>query len=584
MTSDKQMCSTPGCGRPAVFRTRSKPSWCGECIDEILRIGGMKAIEPVQKATTFTLMECLECGTHTHNRLEYVVGNNSARLQTCRACHWREWGAMQRSHLYFVAPTTDEVRTTAEENGFEYLGPLTNPSQAGDPHHVRCRHCGRLTAERQADIGFGCPCSRNGKSAARATVSASRARTRTMLFKDSDAQADEWWDHTENSEVDYQTASIKATREVAWKCPTCSHRFTAPVREMVDRLACPRCEQESRANWQREYAALKRTSVAEVPLLAAAWDDPADPATVPVAGHVRLYRLVCQNGHHPRISPHTFLESGCPHCRAAQTRRSKTKPRLAQEFPEIAAQWHPTRNGRLTANDVGSDSKRTVWWRDSQCGHEWSEVVAVRNKYRRDLCPRCHTILDSLAYQYPLLAAEWSPNNPLSAWQVRPHGTTSFEPEWVCPNDPSHVWKATLSSRTTGSDCPECREAGKSRIELDYLAAAKATFGRARSGAKLQAPEFHRRPSWTVDITVPLKDEPALVIEYDGSYWHRDKAEIDRAKSMDLLAAGYRVVRLRENPLQSLHILDPRYTEVTVYADAPTPGAVMTEIKRLISG
>lgn len=165
---------------------------------------------------------------------------------------------------------------------------------------------------------------------------------------------------------------------------------------------------------------------------------------------------------------------------------------------------------------------------------------------------------------------------------MRPNGTTLFDPVWICSFDPTHVWSATLSSRTNGSDCPECREIGKSKVELDHFAAAKTLFGKARSGVKLRSSAFTHRPTWTADITVPLPDSRTLVIEYDGSYWHQNKADIDRAKSLDLLAAGYRVTRLREHPLRSLEIDDALYSEVVVYATAPDPQAIVGRIKELI--
>jgi hypothetical protein len=39
-------CSTNGCVNPASYRTRSKPAWCTDCIDDILRVGGLSADEP----------------------------------------------------------------------------------------------------------------------------------------------------------------------------------------------------------------------------------------------------------------------------------------------------------------------------------------------------------------------------------------------------------------------------------------------------------------------------------------------------------------------------------------------------------
>ena len=60
------------------------------------------------------------------------------------------------------------------------------------------------------------------------------------------------------------------------------------------------------------------------------------------------------------------------------------------------------------------------------------------------------------------------------------------------------------------------------------------------------------KPWWRVDNTVDLPLGQTLVIDYDGSYWHADKGAIDTAKSLDLLAAGCKVVRLRESPLPHL--------------------------------
>ncbi|WP_433635441.1 hypothetical protein [Nocardia sp. CA-120079] len=71
------------------------------------------------------------------------------------------------------------------------------------------------------------------------------------------------------------------------------------------------------------------------------------------------------------------------------------------------------------------------------------------------------------------------------------------------------------------------------------------------------------------------------MIEYDGAYWHRAPAKmlVDERKSLDLLAAGYLVVRLREDDLSALGIVHPRYTEIRVYSTAPRPQAVIAEIR-----
>ena len=73
-------------------------------------------------------------------------------------------------------------------------------------------------------------------------------------------------------------------------------------------------------------------------------------------------------------------------------------------------------------------------------------------------------------------------------------------------------------------------------------------------------------------------DGTKIVIEYHGAHWHRPEAKIltDQYNSLDLLAAGYVVIRLREDDLPSLNIKDPRYVELQVYSTAPQPEKVIT--------
>jgi len=83
-------------------------------------------------------------------------------------------------------------------------------------------------------------------------------------------------------------------------------------------------------------------------------------------------------------------------------------------------------------------------------------------------------------------------------------------------------------------------------VELDHHAAAERIFGRAATGQAVAHEAFARRARWVVDITTVSAAGAPVAIEYDGSYWHADKSDIDNEKSLDLLAAGYAVVRLRD--------------------------------------
>lgn len=162
-TPTDQPCSVEGCRYTGAFRTRSKPTWCDDHIAEIQWIGGIKPLESFTHPDDWQLTECLTCTVQAHYRFVYTLGNNSAGLKTCRACFWRDWAVMARASkggwAHDAPVPFEEAKSIAEEHGFDYLGPLTAPSLPHDPHHTRCRRCGRISAQRLGDIAFGCTCS-----------------------------------------------------------------------------------------------------------------------------------------------------------------------------------------------------------------------------------------------------------------------------------------------------------------------------------------------------------------------------------------------------------------------------------------
>ena len=59
---------------------------------------------------------------------------------------------------------------------------------------------------------------------------------------------------------------------------------------------------------------------------------------------------------------------------------------LAEAYPELAAQWHPTKNGNVMPETVVCGSHKKVWWYmpydDSETGEhfefEWQAVIQDR--------------------------------------------------------------------------------------------------------------------------------------------------------------------------------------------------------------
>ena len=62
-------------------------------------------------------------------------------------------------------------------------------------------------------------------------------------------------------------------------------------------------------------------------------------------------------------------------------------------------------------------------------------------------------------------------------------------------------------------------------------------------------------------------DDLKVVVEFDGAYWHRSKVDKDREKTALMEEAGWQVIRVRERPLDSIHVND---VMVDVLAPAKT--------------
>ncbi len=87
-----------------------------------------------------------------------------------------------------------------------------------------------------------------------------------------------------------------------------------------------------------------------------------------------------------RAYTHIFdrLKAGCTIEQAlGLVKRTDT---LLVENPELAAQWHPTKNAPLTTDEVTPGSGLKVWWICTN-GHEWEAVINSRN--RGCGCPYC---------------------------------------------------------------------------------------------------------------------------------------------------------------------------------------------------
>ena len=135
---------------------------------------------------------------------------------------------------------------------------------------------------------------------------------------------------------------------------------------------------------------------------------------------------------------------------------SEKEKSLKSIAPDIAAMWHPVKNGKLTPEYVSYMSSKVVWWL-GKCGHEWRSPVAYEAS--SGLCPYCSgkRILvgfNDLQTVNPGIASEWNYNRNNSLTPAEVTAGSGKKVWWKC--EKGHEWYASIVSRNRGNGCPIC--------------------------------------------------------------------------------------------------------------------------------
>ena len=266
------------------------------------------------------------------------------------------------------------------------------------------------------------------------------------------------WHPTKNGTLTLSEITPGSRKKVWWICAK-GHEWQAPVTRRAHGAGCPDCR---RSFASKDYN-LRKTS----PELASQWhptkNGDLSPTDVTPWSNRKAWWL-CGKGHEwqAMISSRS-AGNQCPYCSGRKVGEDNC---LAHLNPELASQWHPTRNGSVSPKDVTLFSCRKVWWKCAK-GHEW--LSGVYSRSQGSGCPYCTGRLlgedFTLDKAYPEIAAQWHPgkNGSLSPKDLTP---MSYKRAWwVC--EKGHAYQARVYNRSRGRGCPYC--AGKAVCEENCL-------------------------------------------------------------------------------------------------------------------
>lgn len=318
-------------------------------------------------------------------------------------------------------------------------------------------------------------------------------------------------------------------QRVIWQCKN-QHKWEAVVASVASGTGCPVCS---------GLKVVSETSFkAKFPERAQYWhkskNDEISPESI-AAGSDKKFWFTCASGHDFEISPNniTSLNRWCPYC-AGQKVSSTSN--LTCLFPKIAEEWNYALN-KDSPDQLRPGSPKKRWWICSE-GHEWQATIHSRTQGTG--CPYCSnrftTPLNNLEVKFPEIAEQFDveKNNGLLPVEIVAGASKSVW--WRCKY--GHSWKAKVSNRTSsGQGCPKCSPAS-SQPEIRIYSELKS----------IDTSVVHRHKFGGQEIDIFWESEN-LAIEYDGSYYHKEKEISDKRKDEFLLAQGLQVVRIRERPL-----------------------------------
>ena len=269
------------------------------------------------------------------------------------------------------------------------------------------------------------------------------------------------WNYEKNGGLDPHNFTKGSNRKVWWRCDK-GHEWQATIGSRTQQgVGCPYCSGHNLIEGENDLLTVR-------PEIAVEWNyernAPLTPNRIHAYSNKRVWWKCSMCGHEWQTSVSNKDELYCKACKCKLSGKQKSaiaakRNNLAEKRPDIAKQWHPTKNGDLTSADVSCGSGKKVWWICDR-GHEWQS--SVLNRVKDNLgCPYCGNQKVLVGYNdfptaYPELLLEWDyeKNKEISPYSlVSGSGKVVW---WKCKKC-GHEWQAAIRNRTKRPKCPNCK-------------------------------------------------------------------------------------------------------------------------------
>lgn len=164
----------------------------------------------------------------------------------------------------------------------------------------------------------------------------------------------------------------------------------------------------------------------------------------------------CDSSYDMSINNRTANGSGCSYCSGKRVNITNS---LLSIRPDVASEWHPTKNGKLTPPEVTHRSGEKVWWL-ARCGHEWDAVISSRTGSVNATCPYCSNQKVLIGYN-----DMWTTNPELAKLLADSEDgfkymqTSERKIDWICQECNNVIKGKRIGNiKNRGLFCPSCSD------------------------------------------------------------------------------------------------------------------------------
>ncbi len=303
------------------------------------------------------------------------------------------------------------------------------------------------------------------------------------------------------------------TEKVWWLCPQ-GHEYQTTPSHRVAGNGCPYC------SGKKVLAGFNDLALTH-PQIAGQWHHEKNGDLTPskvTSGSKRKVWWLCPQGHSYQSTVVNRVNgNGCPICSGKQILLGFND--LQSQLPEVAQDWHPSKNGTLTPDQVTVGCGKRVWWKCHVCGFEWKQCVYTRQKCG---CPACSNKVlypghNDLETVNPGIAAQWHPirNGTIKPCDVISGSNKSYW--WQCDSC-GHEWNVGVNSRIRGRGCPECAKIKRGKSHSANLAKANGSLQETHPDL-VKEWDFARNTDFTPDEVTSGSDKKAWWLCERGHKW-----------------------------------------------------------------